>query len=111
MSPVPSPYTAMWLFAMFDLPVSTPEGRYHYTKFREFLLKEGFIKMQFSVYVRYCSSRERTQAFKRRLKKALPPNGEVRLLAVTDHQFGSMEVFRGKTRVPPEKAPQQIMLF
>ncbi|MDA8156754.1 MAG: CRISPR-associated endonuclease Cas2 [Actinomycetota bacterium] len=106
-----SEYRSMWLFAMFDLPVDTQEARHLYTKFRTFLLKEGFTMMQFSVYARYCASEERSEAFRRRLKKALPPKGEVRLMAVTDHQFGKMEIYRGKNLCSTEKPPDQVMLF
>ena len=32
-------------------------------------------------------------------------------MAVTDHQFGKMEVFYGKKPREPEEAPEQILLF
>lgn len=106
-----SGYRSMWLLAMFDLPVVTPEARRNYTRFRDSLLKEGFLMLQFSVYGRYCGSEEKTTAFRRRIREALPPDGEVRLLPVTDHQFGMMEVYEGKKRHPTEKPPDQLLLF
>ena len=51
-----SGYRCMWVLAMFDLPVDTKRARRAYTQFRKFLLKDGFAKMQFSVYVRHCAS-------------------------------------------------------
>jgi CRISPR-associated protein Cas2 len=106
-----SEYRAVWLFAMFDLPVDTAKARREYTRFRKYLLREGFSMLQFSVYARYCRNEERSKAFRRRLRDAIPPEGEVRLLAVTDHQFGKMEVYLGKKRRSPEKPPDQLMLF
>lgn len=106
-----SEYRSVWLFAMFDLPVDTKEAKTRYTRFRNFLLGEGFSRLQFSVYARYCGSEERSEAFKRRLRKALPPEGEVRLLSITDFQFGKMEVYRRKKLHPTEKPPEQVMLF
>jgi len=106
-----SGYRSMWLFAMFDLPVVTDEARKKYNQFRKFLLKEGFMMLQFSVYARYCGSEERSEGFRRRLRKVIPPEGQVRLLTVTDYQFGKMEVYCGKKQVPAEKPPEQIMLF
>jgi len=106
-----SEYHSMWLFAMFDLPVDDKEARREYTQFRKALLKEGFVMLQFSVYARYCGSEERTDLFRKRLRRALPPDGQVRLIAVTDHQFGKMDVFHGKRLHLAEKPPEQLLLF
>ena len=106
-----SEYRGMWLFAMFDLPVDCKEARRRYTQFRKSLLREGFVMMQFSVYARYCASEDGSKGFRQRIRKALPPEGHVRILSVTDRQFGKMEVFRGKTRRSPENAPSQLQLF
>ena len=35
---------------MFDLPVGTSEQRREYAKFRKFLIKNGFLMMQESIY-------------------------------------------------------------
>lgn len=106
-----SPLRGMWLFVMFDLPVDTKEARRQYANFRKFLLKQGFTMLQLSVYARYCKSEERTEIFRRQIRLELPPDGEVRLLAVTDRQFGKMEVYYGKNRKSTEKKPEQILLF
>ena len=45
-----SGYRLMWIFVMFDLPVDTKEHAREATKFREFLLDEGFEMSQFSIY-------------------------------------------------------------
>ena len=101
----------MWLFAMFDLPVDTPKARKEYSRFRVGLLKQGFSMMQYSVYSRYCNSEEKSKIISKQIKKMLPPEGEVRLLAVTERQFGKMSVFYGKKKAPTEKPPDQLMLF
>ena len=41
----------------------------------------------------------------------LPAEGQVRLLAVTDRQFGKMENFLGQKRTSTEEPPKQLMLF
>ena len=40
-----------------------------------------------------------------------PECPEVRLLAVTERQFGKMEVYEGKKRAEAEKPPEQLLLF
>jgi len=101
----------MWLFAMFDLPVTTKKARKAYHDFRKALIGEGFSMLQYSVYARYCASEDRSEVFKRRLQPLFPPEGQVRLMAVTDHQFGKMEVFSGKKELKPEKKPDQMLFF
>ena len=101
----------MWLFAMFDLPVRTKSERKRYAKFRKILLEDGFSMLQFSVYARYCASEEAAVSHRRQIRSAIPPEGHVRLLAVTDRQFGKMENFVGKRPAPSEESPQQLSLF
>ena len=100
-----------WLFVMFDLPVDDRQKRREYAQFRKALLKEGFCMMQYSVYARYCASEEASNAYRRRMRLILPPHGQVRVLNVTDRQFGKMEVYFGKKRQPAEDPPAQLMLF
>ena len=106
-----SGYRGMWLFAMFDLPVTTKQARKRYTQFRSVLLNEGFTMLQFSVYARYCVAEEASDAFRDRIRRELPDEGNIRLLSVTDRQFGKMEVFHGKNAGPVEAEPQQLLLF
>ena len=96
---------------MFDLPVETAENRRDYTQFRKVLLKAGFVRLQYSVYARYIPSEEAAQVHRSTVRRALPPKGQVRLLAVTDHQFGKMEVFLGKKSQTTEAPPLQFLLF
>ena len=106
-----SGYKEMWLFAMFDLPVKTKADKRAYTRFRNVLLTDGFCKIQFSIYTRFCSSEEVAETHRERLRRKLPKDGHVRLLAVTDRQFGKMEVFHGRKRGVPEPKPEQLTLF
>lgn len=107
----PCGYRWMWLFAMFDLPVTETEHRREYARFRKFLLSQGFSMLQFSVYARHCPSEESSDGIRARISTAVPPHGQVRLLTVTDKQFGKMAVFYGKRRHKAEDPPQQFMLF
>ncbi len=101
----------MWLLTMFDLPTSTRQARRSYTQFRKVLLKDGFAMLQYSVYIRHCASEENAAVHQQRIKNALPPDGEVRLLCITDKQYERMLVFWGKRRKPTERPPAQLELF
>jgi CRISPR-associated protein Cas2 len=106
-----SGYKAMWLFAMFDLPVLSKEQRKRATRFRKHLLTHGFCMLQFSVYARHCPTEDSAVHYRDRVASDLPPEGQVRLLSVTDRQFGKMKVFIGNSSAPPEPTPVQLMLF
>jgi CRISPR-associated protein Cas2 len=101
----------MWLMAMFDLPVDSADARNRYTKFRKTLLSNGFMMMQFSVYARFCDSAEVAATQRRLVRGALPPDGEVRIICITDRQFAKMEVYMGQNRHRPENPPEQLLLF
>ncbi len=101
----------MWVVAMFDLPVDTKKARRAYTDFVKRLRRDGFTRVQYSVYARHSSSKENAEVHVGRIKENLPPDGEVRIITITDKQFERMYVFWGKTRKPPEKAPCQLQFF
>jgi CRISPR-associated protein Cas2 len=101
----------MWLFAMFDLPVETKTHRREYAQFRKRLLNAGFTMLQYSVYAKHLPSEEASESLRQQIRAALPPHGQVRVLAVTDRQFGKMDVFYGGKRRAAEAPPMQISLF
>ncbi len=106
-----SGYRAVWQFVIFDLPVTTKKARRACRHFRKELLREGFMMLQWSVYARFCSSEEAAETHRRRLRTMIPPGGRVRLLSVTDRQYGKMEVYHGENFQEPEGPPEQVMLF
>ncbi|OGT89032.1 MAG: CRISPR-associated endonuclease Cas2 [Gammaproteobacteria bacterium RIFOXYA12_FULL_61_12] len=101
----------MWIFVLFDLPVDTPEARHCYTDFRRFLLDDGFLMLQYSVYARHAASEENALVHAGRVRANLPPDGEVRILTITERQFERMQVFHGEIRAATEAPPEQISFF
>jgi len=106
-----SGYRFMWIVVMFDLPVDTKKARKDYALFRKQLIKQGFARLQYSVYARHCMSRENAAAHTARIKAFLPPDGEVRVMQITDKQFERTAVFFGKMRLLTEKPPSQLLFF
>jgi len=104
-------YHIMWMFVFFDLPVTTKKERKTASDFRKNLQKDGFVMMQFSVYVRHCASYESMGVHKRRVKSIMPDIGKVDILAVTDKQYGDMETIYGKSAKKDIKAPVQLEFF
>ncbi len=104
-------FRSMWIITMFDLPTDTKAARKAYHDFRETLLNDGFMMLQFSVYGRHCPSEENAVVHERRIKAALPDDGEVRVIKITDKQFERMTIYYGKMRKATEKGPEQISFF
>lgn len=101
----------MWLMVMFDLPTISKEEKREYTRFRNYLTREGFIRLQFSVYAKFLASRENSRKYFRYIQAVVPPGGYVRILMVTDKQFGEMVSLYGKNIRDIEQKPEQLLLF
>jgi len=101
----------VWMVVMFDLPTETAEDRLRYTRFRKFLLKDGFAMLQFSVYGRHCPSDENAEVHEKRVVMGLPPKGNVRIIKVTEKQFARMKTFYGKAPRKTEEPPLQLSFF
>tara|TARA_Y100000782_G_C10167634_1_gene258343 strand:- start:112 stop:504 length:393 start_codon:yes stop_codon:yes gene_type:complete len=104
-------YRIMWVFVYYDLPTDTKKDRRQAALFRKRLLEDGFTMMQYSIYTRHCASRENAEVHIKRVKRSLPPRGEVIVFQLTDKQFGMMEFFKGKTEAEKPDTPQQLELF
>ena len=101
----------LWLFVFFDLPVGTKTERREATKFRKFLLDDGYMMLQYSVSIRLCRGQDAVHKHARRLTNRLPAKGSVRALQVTDRQYERMKTLVG-TRAKQEKVgSDQLVLL
>lgn len=106
-----SKYRAMWLLVAFDLPTETKKDRRRATKFRKFLMEDGFVLYQYSIYARPCASRENMQVHIKRVEAKVPPEGKVSIFRFTDAQFAKTKIFLGKKPQNVESVPDQLTLF
>lgn len=104
-------YRVMWLFTMFDLPVTTKKERKAAALFRKELMKDGFTMLQFSVYIRHCASVQSQEVHTKRVKALLPETGKVSILAVTDKQYSMIQSFVGAQVKKIKKEPLQLEIF
>ena len=101
----------MWMMVLFDLPVMTKKERKAATKFRNFLLDEGFEMSQFSVYLRFCAGKEQAEVLTKRVGKNVPETGKVHIVFFTDKQYEGIVCFDGRKREPARKNPEQFVLL
>ena len=85
----------MRLLVFFDLPVKTASERKEATGFRNFLLKDGYYMVQYSVYTRICNGNDAVEKHEARLKLHLPSAGSIRSLVITEKQYDSMKILLG----------------
>lgn len=88
-------YRFMRMLLMFDMPTETADERKAYRKFRKFLLSEGFIMHQYSVYSKLLLNSTANKSMVERLKANNPQKGNITLLTVTEKQFARMVYLHG----------------
>lgn len=91
-------YRFMRIMVFFDLPMETSAEVRAYNAFRKFLIKEGFIMMQKSVYTKLTLNGTMSSSVKAAIKKNLPPKGLIEMLEITERQFGNIEYLLGHSQ-------------
>jgi len=102
-----------WIVVAFDLPVGSKAQRKAATRFRDFLLDDGFVMLQFSVYARPCVSFARHLTHMERVIDGVPPEGSVRAFFVTRAQWDRAFVIHGapSSECAAEAFPEQYQLW
>lgn len=91
-------YRFMRILVFFDLPTETSADKTAYRHFRTFLIKEGFVMMQESVYSKLALNGSTVELVKRRLNSNIPPKGIVQMLVITEKQFADTVYLVGESR-------------
>lgn len=99
----------MRLLLFFDLPTETSKNRLDYTRFHKFLIKNGFIMMQKSVYSKLVINNVTSAAVKTKISKNLPPAGIIELLEVTENQFSRIEYLIGEKQNVIEESMERLI--
>ncbi len=86
----------MRVIVFFDLPTVTASDKRNYRKFRKFLIKDGFMMIQESVYAKLALNSTQVSQIINEVKKSRPESGCVQILSVTEKQFSKMEFISGK---------------
>lgn len=104
-------YKLMWMMVMFDLPTETKQERRFATQFRTFLQKNGFEKVQWSVYVQFTGTLESSQKYISAVKNNCPPVGDINILFFTDKQFSNIIHISNRDTGKLKETPAQFELF
>ena len=88
-------YRYMRVIVMFDLPTITAIDMKNYRLFRRFLIKNGFMMMQESVYSKIAINQSVASLIANKVRANKPPKGLVQMFTITEKQFSRMEILVG----------------
>lgn len=80
----------MRLLVFFDLPTASAPQRREYSRFHRFLLKNGYLMLQKSVYSKLAIDGRMFGALIARLEENKPSEGIIQAMLVTEKQYESI---------------------
>ncbi len=85
----------MRAIVFFDLPNVYSKDKRNYLLFRKFLINEGFIMMQESVYSKIILNSQQGDALVERIRKKAPKKGIIQVMTITEKQYSQIEYIIG----------------
>lgn len=101
----------MRILVFFDLPVLTAKERRDYRQFRKFMIKNGFMMIQESVYCKLAQNSTAAEMIIDNVKKNKPNEGLVQLLKVTEKQYAKMEFIIGESRSEVLDSDERLVIL
>ena len=91
-------YRYMRVIVFFDLPSVTVAERKEYLRFRKFLLSDGYIMMQESVYCKLALNMTAVYAMKDRINANKQKDGIVQVMTITEKQYAAIDYVCGSSQ-------------
>jgi CRISPR-associated protein Cas2 len=92
---------------LFDLPTQTIKDGREYRRFHKFLIKNGFIMQQYSVYSKLALNQTQANSIMGLLRKSVPDRGLVQCFTITEKQFAGIEYMAGKGQTKIEDSDKR----
>lgn len=105
-----SDYRFMRVILFFDLPMLSDAEIRRYTRFRKYLLSNGYIMMQYSIYSKIFPNRDMVRWHLQSLERNLPPDGSVMVMTVTEKQYQSIKSLVGSKKALDKKITSKKLL-
>lgn len=101
----------MRVIVMFDLPVTTPDARKQYNLFRKYLIKNGFLMMQESIYCKLAQNSTAAETMVENIRKNKPSDGLVQVLKITEKQFSKIEYIVGCSKSEVYDGDERLVIL
>ena len=76
----------MRIMIIFDLPTIESYEQKEYRQFRKELIKNGYVMIQFSVYLKSFNHQINLNEEIVKISKCIPKSGNIRAISLTEHQ-------------------------
>ena len=101
----------MRVIVFFDLPMLTKDDVRQYTKFRKYLVSQGFVMVQKSVYSKIALNGTASNAVITHVRKNRPKEGVVQILVITEKQYQSIEYLVGESQKETIDTQQRLVVL
>lgn len=101
----------MRVLVLFDLPTLTDKNRRDYRQFRKYLIKNGFIMMQESVYCKLVPNSTSADVTMENIRKNSPSEGLLQVLRITEKQYGKIEFILGDKKTEILDTDERLVIL
>lgn len=101
----------MRVMVMFDLPVVKAEERKEYSQFRKYLIKNGFLMMQESIYCKLVQNASAADWVVENIRKNKPSHGLVQVMKITEKQYSKIEYIVGESSSEVIDSDERIIIL
>ena len=101
----------MRTIVFFDLPNIYARDKRNYQLFRKFLINEGFIMMQESVYSKIVLNSEQSKLLAERIRKKAPKKGLIQMLTITENQYARIEFIIGESNTKIINSEERLIVL
>ena len=101
----------MRVLVLFDLPITTDQGKREYRKFRKYLVKSGYLMMQESVYCKLAQNDTAADILIDNIRKNKPSSGLVQVMKLTEKQYSRIEYIIGETKSEVLNTDERLVIL
>ena len=101
----------MRTIVFFDLPNIYLKDRKNYQKFRKYLINEGFVMMQESVYSKIVLNTQQSILLVNRIKKNAPRKGIIQVMTITEKQYAQIEYIIGESQTKIIDSEEKLIVL
>lgn len=101
----------MRTIVFFDLPNVYAKDRRNYQKFRKFLMNDGFIMLQESVYSKIVLNSIQSDLVVNRIRKNSPKKGLIQVLTITEQQYAHIEYIIGSSNTKIVNSEERLIVL
>jgi len=101
----------MRILLFFDLPTLKTEQRRAYRQFRKWLISEGFIMLQESVYSKLAMNINSSKLIIDNIRKHKTEEGNIQILVISEKQFNKIELIVGTPQTDILDTTEKVVII